>query len=298
MSRLASLALVAKAGKFDSRTLYAGWTDAGLPVLTNSTSDLSDDASDQAKTFLNSDYPIPTLPLRRQLDVVAVEFAGPVQDLEDPSPDNLVQDTIKVTVKNTSGKEVELTLGELDVLGMIGNNMMVFQRFGSILDTAERQKAVPYFSFFLPGNDDRQDLLVLMHPTNENLGNLIDAIIFIQDVIRKLLMNDEHQAKQFKKGYLTAGQEAEQEINKELQKSHGMFSFLFVPEDTPDPLNTLGKMIVDFVSVPTDGSKPTNPLTEPVKKVVEVAPDRKTLDRLRLTAAKMYLYAKSRIRTR
>lgn len=299
MGILASLALVAKVGKFDPRLLYAGWSDDGLPILTINVDDLSEEATGQAKTFLSSGYPIPTLLVRRrQIEVVVVEFAGPVQDLKDPSPRNLVQDTIKILVKNSSGDSEELTLGELEVLEMIGSNTMIFQRFGSVLDTSERQEAVSYFSFFLPGSEElgRQDLLVLLRPTNDNLGNLVDAIIFIQDVIKKLLMNDERQPKEFRKGYLDAGKEAEDEIKKELNKSKGLFDFLFVPEDKNGPSDSLKEMILDFVTVPADGSKPRNPFLGPSQKAQDSTFDRKTLDRLRHTASKMFLFARSRIR--
>lgn len=299
MSKLASLVLVAKAGKFNTQFLYAGWTDTGLPVMTTNASDLTQEAQEQARTFIRSNYPIPTLLMRRELGVVVVEFAGPVQDIQDVSPRNLVQDTIKVWVKNGKGEDVELTLGELEVLEMLGTNMIVFQKFGSVLDTQDRQVAVPYFSFFLPGNSEasREDLLVLMKPTNESFGNLIDTVIFMQDVVKKLLLNDDKQPAGYKKGYLQAGKEAEKEIEKELSKSGGLFSFLTIPADQDGPLETLKDMIWEFISVPTDGSKPTNPLLAPDRNLPNssVVPDRNTLTKMVKTAAKMCLFARSRI---
>jgi len=300
MGKLANLALVAKAGKFNPQTLFAGWTDAGLPVLTTNASDLTPEATEQAQTFLRSGYPIPTLSIKRALGVVVVEFAGPVQDLKDVSAKNLVQDTIKIWVKDGKGVSIELTLGELEVMEMMGSNLIVFQRFGSVLDTADRQEAVSYFSFFLPGNSEagRQDLLVLMRPTNESLGNLIDTIIFMQDVVKKLLLNDERQQPGFKKGYLQAGTEAEKEIQKESQKAGGLLGFLTIPEDQKDPAETLKDMILDFITVPTDGSKARNPLFVSASNSQDNAvPDRKTLDRMVRTAGKMFLFARSRIRS-
>ena len=294
MGRLSKLALVAKTGRFDSRTLYAGWTEEGLPELTTDVGGLTEEAREEAATFLRSGYPIQTLNLRRQLGVVVVEFAGPIQDLKDPGPRNLVQDTIKIYVRDTRGSSYELTLGELEVLEMIGNNMIIFQSFGSVLDTTERQEAIQIYSFFLPGTDDRQDLLVLIKPTNENLGNLIDAIIFMQDVVKKLLQNDERQPREYRKGYSDAGIEAEEEIRKEFLKSKGFFGFLYVPEDQPTVLESLKEMIIDLLSVPTEGNKRQPLLAEKPRE--ERLPDRNTITRMRMTAAKMFLYARSRIR--
>ena len=299
MGKIASLALVSRAGKFDSRTIYAGWTDAGLPVISVDVKDLTPESLEQAETFVRSGYPISSLSLRRQISVVVVEFAGPVKDLEDPSPRSLVQDSIQVTVTDTRGASVDLTLGELEVLEMIGNNMIVFQKFGSVLDTQDRQVAVPYYSFFLPGNVKREDLIVLMKPTNRNVGNVIDAVLFIQDVIKKLLQNDQKQSPEYRKRYLDAGREAEEQIAQALKKQGGLFSFLMADDPSapkaPGLGDTLGEMLKDLLSVTPNG-KIRNPLLKSNQSSVDPLPDRKTLDRLRLTAVKMYCFAKSRIR--
>ncbi len=301
MGKIVSLALVVRAGKLDSRTIYAGWTDAGLPVVSLDTEDLTPESLEEAETFIRSGYPIPSITLRRQLSVVVVEFAGPVKDMEDPSPRSLVQDSIQVTVTDTRGRSIDLTLGELEVLEMIGNNMITFQKFGSVLDTQDRQVAVSYYSFFLPGNsqEDREDLIVLMKPTNRNVGNIIDAVLFIQDVIKKLLQNDQKQPPEYRKRYLDAGREAEVEIAQALRKQGGLFSFLMADDPTvpkpPGLADTLGEMLKDMLSVTPDG-KGKNPFLKSNRSGSDPLPDRKILDRIRLTAVKMYGYAKSRIR--
>lgn len=296
MGKLANIVLVCKAGKL-GKMLYAGWTETGLPILTTSPYDLTTEALTQAQTFTRSGFPMPTLSMRAELGVVVVEFAGAVLDLKDSSPRNLVEDSIKIWVKDSRGSTEELSLGELEVLEMIGNNMIMFQRFGSVLDTQDRQVAVPFYSFFLAGSPEagRQDLLVLIRATNDNLGNIIDTVVFIQDVIKKLLLNDESQDPRFKKGYLQADKQAEKEIQEELKKSGGIFSFLMVPEDQPDPVETLKQMIVDFVMVSADGTS-KNILADSPKQSSTPMPDKNTLDKLVRTAAKMFLFARSKIR--
>ncbi len=295
------LSLVAKVG---SRPLYAGWSVSGLPVLTTSSTDLSEKAREDLKTFNKSDSLIPKLPLRNnQLSVVILSVAGPVQDMKDQSARKLTQDTIKVSVTDTRGDSSEITLGELEVLRMIADGLIVFQRLGTVLDTADRQEAVEIYSFFLPGSDgfgeditERPDQLLLVKPTNDNVGNLIDIVIFISDVIKKLIANDRRQPAGYKKGYLVAEDEAEKQIAKQLAKEGGLFSFLYVPVTKEENKSTLKDLLTDFLMVPTDGSKPVNPLMVPVEKKAQFSdPSKDNLLLLRTIAAKMYLHAKSRI---
>lgn len=293
-SVIEELALVAKVGL---RPLYAGWSADGLPMLTTSTDDLSSRAQGDLETFNKSTSAIPKIALRgSRLDVVVVSVAGPVQDIKDSSPRNLAQDTIKINVTDAQGKTNELTLGELEALKMIADNLIVFQRLGTIFDNADRQEAVEIHSYFLPASGNRTDLLMLFKATNDNVGNLVDIILFVSDVIKKLISNDRRQPAGYKKGYLEAEDEAERQIAKQLAKEKGIFGFLYVPVTTEQSKSTLKDLLTDFLYVPADGSKPKNPFMVPVERKAEFSePSKNNLLLLRTIASKMYLYARSRI---
>ncbi len=293
------LSLVAKVG---SRPLYAGWTSRGLPILTSSDNDLSESAREDLRTFKKSGLVIPKLSLRgSHLDVAVATIAGSVQDIKDTSRKNLAQDTIKVTVTDSSGSSYDITLGELEILKMIADCVITFQRLGTIFDTVDRQEAVEIYSLFLQGTqgngdtiEDRPDLLLLLKPTNDNLGNIIDTIIFASDIIKKLINNDRRQPAGYKKGYLEAEDEAEKVIASQGPK--GLLGWFYEPVNKEQAKTTMKNMITDLFFVPADGSKSPGFFMEPVENKKEFSePTRENLNRLRTIASKMFLFAHSRI---
>ncbi len=291
------LALVAKAG---SRYVYAGWDYTGQPVLSTSKDDLSPEASSTLQFFVKSGYPIPKLQLANgELSVAIASIVGAVQDLKDVSQRELVQDTIQITIINESGSQEAITLGELEALRMIGDGLLTFQFLGTVLDTEDRQEAVNVFSLFLPGDYDesRPDLILLIKPTNINIGNAIDTVLFVSDIVKKLIANDRKQPTQMRKGYLDAEAAAEKEIEREAAKSGGLLDFFLEPAFKEKSKTGLKKLVTDFFTT-TPGQSGSNFFLVPVEnqdQFAEGSSDNLLL--LRTIATKMYMYARKRIST-
>jgi hypothetical protein len=292
------LCLVARTDGYSQKGVLAGFTDSELPMLTIDVDDLSDQAKLDFQAFSRSGYPIPKIRGGRQIEVASIQYADQIQDLKDPSPERLIQDTVRISVLNQDGSSNELILGELELLNMIGNLMITFQRFGSVLDSADRQEAVEYFSFYLPGfdedrnidGDSRPDFLLLIKPTNKNVGNLIDVILFVSDVLKKLVMNDNRQMSDYRKGYQSIQDSVQKQLARNQSKAKGLFDFLYVPANQTS-------FIRDLLYVPVDGSKPRNPLLVPVASKPDLSqPSKDNLLAMKLMASKMYEMAKTRTR--
>lgn len=290
-----TLALVAKAG---SRYVYAGWDHAGQPVLSTSKDDLAPEASSTLQFFVKSGYPIPKLQLTNgELSVAIASIVGAVQDLKDVSQRELVQDTIQITIINESGSQETVTLGELEALRMIGDGLLTFQFLGTVLDTEDRQEAVNVFSLFLPGDyeESRPDLILLIKPTNINIGNAIDTVLFVSDIVKKLIANDRKQPSKMRKGYLEAEVEAEKAIEREAASNGGLLDFFLEPAFKEKSKTGLKNLVSDFFTT-TPGQPASNFFLVPVEKqeqFTEGSVDNLLL--LRTIATKMYMYARKRI---
>lgn len=291
------LVLVARA---NSKMLYAGWDEKDQqPVLSAFKSSLTTDALEALQFFTKSGSKIPTIDLAGEsLSVAVVGVVGAVQDITDISPTNIAQDTIKITVRDQNGLQQTITLGELEALKMIGDGIMIFQSIGTVLDTADRQVAVKNCSLFLQGNyeDSRPDMILLIKATNDNLGNTIDTVLFISEIIKKLIANDRKQPSEFQKGYLKAEAQAEKEIEQQAENEGGVLSFFFESTYKEHRKTTLQNMFVDFFTAPTDGSGSSNPFLGPVENTKKFS--RGTWENvllLRVMATKMYMYARKKI---
>lgn len=290
------LVLVARAG---SKMLYAGWDENDQPVLSTSKSSLTSEAQEALQFFTKSGSRIPSIDLTSgSLSIAVVSIVGAVQDITDTSPNNIAQDTIKIVVQDQEGVRQTITLGELEALKMVGDGIMIFQSVGTLLDTPDRQVAVKNCSLFLEGNyeDSRPDMILLIKATNDNFGNTINTVLFISEIIKKLIANDRKQPTEYQKGYLKAEAQAEKEMEEQALKEGGVLSFFFEPTYNEHRKTTLKNMFVDFFTAPTDGSGASNPFLGPVENTKKFSKGTwENVLLLRTMATKMYMYAKKKI---
>ncbi len=200
--------------------MFVGWSAEGLPVVTSSEDDLLPDPRENYSIFKNSGLS------SRRIDtpeLVAAEYVytGPVHNFIDDEFEK-AEDLIAITIKDESGTEQTIKVGELAILKAIAESDKPWQETdnSSLLDMAKDTKL--WYTLLLPHPSKKDTTIALIFkPITKDQSNAIKYQNFIRDVISRLLVVDEGQTRRFQKGYVKAA------VKYAGQNVEGFFDLLF-----------------------------------------------------------------------
>ena len=185
------------------RVIYVGWTEDGLPMATADASALGPEAAASLDAFRASRLPLRMVPFAHIRPAIYA-MTGAVIDFAD-HPGRIAEDQVRYTVVDTTGARTEIAVGELGVLRGI-----VLARYPWQTPAPERGglavSAVPVHTVFtaLPGAGSDEGLALLFEPTVAGAGNEPAFRSFVRNTIGRLLVLDESQPPEKRRGYLDA----------------------------------------------------------------------------------------------
>ncbi len=195
-------AVVSTARRRSGNWLFVGWTADGLPAATGDASRLSEGARQAVALNQGAGLPPRRVPYER---VVPVEYVltGSAIDYAD-TDQRRAEDQIRYTVTDATGEQREIALGELAVLGAIADTREPWQSMAGGPGTEVAVSAVALYTVFAPPPGKRPDTCValLFRPTIPAAGNEAAFGSFARQSISRLLILDESQPPERRKGYL------------------------------------------------------------------------------------------------
>ncbi len=197
-----SVAVVSMAQEKRGVWLFAGWDADGLPQSTDRLAELASEAREALELYRSSGLSPRRVPYA---SLTAVEYAltGPAVDFADVPPQR-AEDQVRYTVVDGEGARHDLALGEMAVLGAIADARTPWQVAGRTSATAVADTAVPLYTVLLPapGQRPNRGLALLFRPTLAGSGNEAAFASFVRGTISRLLILDESQPPERRKGYL------------------------------------------------------------------------------------------------
>jgi len=183
--------------------LYVGWTAEGRPAVTADPAGLAPAAAASVDAFRVSRLPLRMVPFARVRPVVYA-LTGPVVDFADHAG-RIAEDQIRYAVTDGSGERVEVAVGELSILRGIVLARNPWQSPGRER-TGLAVSTVPLHTVYtaLPGRGTEEGLALLFDPTVAGGGNEPAFRSFVRNTIGRLLVLDESQPRERRRGYLDA----------------------------------------------------------------------------------------------
>ncbi|MCB0217391.1 MAG: hypothetical protein H6648_03740 [Caldilineae bacterium] len=203
IDRLAS-AVVSTARGLNGRWFFVGWTAEGLPAASISVEDLSDSARRDLASFRGARLEPRKVPFATLIPV-SYAMTGSAIDFSD-TPDRRAEDQVGFAVVDAAGARRDLALGELALLGAIGAAREPWQSHQVATGSGLAVDAVPLYTLFttLPGVRADTGLAMLFESTLAGGSNEPAFRSCLRNVIGRLLVLDESQAPERRKGYLQA----------------------------------------------------------------------------------------------
>ncbi len=197
-----SAAVVTTDRRHRGKWLFVGWTTEGLPFASYHQEDLTEQARESALQFVSAGLDPRRVPYSRVRPVEYV-LTGPAIDFAD-TPARRAEDHIRYTVTNADGERIEIALGELALLGAIVDARVPWQASSSHLGADFAVSAVPLYTVFVPPPGAPADSCVgiVFRSTFRGAGNEPAFRGFVRQTLGRLLVVDESQSRQHRKGYL------------------------------------------------------------------------------------------------
>ncbi len=201
IERLA-VAVVSVARETRGVWLFAGWDAAGRPHGSDRLANLSSEAQEELALYRSSGLPPRRVPYT-SLTAVEYVLTGPAIDFTDAGAQR-AEDQVRYAVLDAAGERHDVALGEMAVLGAIADARTPWQVAGRTSATAVADSAVSLYTVLVPAPGQRLDrgLAILFRPTLPTSGNEAAFASFVRGTISRLLILDESQPPQRRKGYL------------------------------------------------------------------------------------------------
>ena len=199
-----TLSAVVHLGSRNDAPFFLGWTEAGLPALTQDESQLSETARQSFNFYRRARLPLRRLPFTA---LAAVDFrvAEPPVDYRDSSAGK-AEDILRYRVIDRTGEELVLSFGELDILEAICASTDPWQNLseGPIRDVAVATQ--PMYTTFAPlsGGRSGRAIALLFKPALAGDSNEALFKAFVRRTLTNLLILDESQPSRGQKGYIRA----------------------------------------------------------------------------------------------
>lgn len=185
--------------------IFIGWTRDGKPAITSNETRLSEEVQESLKAFERSGLEIKEI----YLNLIPVEYAytGAAIDFRDQK-ERKAEDLINYGIKDEDGKSKKIALGELAVLEAIADSQTPWQDTASSKVREIAVAAKPMYILFVstPEMDGNTALAILFKPTIEGESNEAAFKSFIRQTIGRLLVLDESQDPENRKGYMKAAE--------------------------------------------------------------------------------------------
>lgn len=205
-NRISQLALAAKyKSGYKEGLLFAGWSAGGIPLLTTSIDNLAPRAQKTIDVIEASGIQMQTLKISG-LAAFDFNFVGPIFDFSDTSTISLKEDVLDIGLVDSSGSQVVLKFGELQLLSAISKGVIEWQYISDVAISALVVKAVKSYSLIIQGKSSKndRDTLIIFKPVLSENGNSIEFSSFVREIVGRLIALDEQQQPEYKKGYLEA----------------------------------------------------------------------------------------------
>lgn len=201
IDRLAA-AVVTTARNRRGQWLFVGWAPDERPAATTDPARLSEDALRAAQLYQGAGLSPRRIPYAK---VAPVEYVmtGSAIDFADTA-DKMAEDQIRYTVVDAGGDRRDIALGELAALGAIADARVPWQATGNPIAADVAVSAVPLFTIFAPqpGRPPDACVALLFRSAIPSMGNTAAFHAFVRQTLSRLLVLDESQPKQNRKGYL------------------------------------------------------------------------------------------------
>lgn len=228
----AAIALARPISSKKSRMLYTGWNDAGMPVITQDESHLSEQALSALSEYRPVDAPrgLWEYAKWRSTALKPVQYLGMTEpiDIKDlgrkMEKDKL---TIGYTTDDSNNPEI-ITIDELTLLGAINNNLIVWQEINK--NTLFKDEVIPtnlMFTLAIPQKIDgkRTMMFMLFNAAFENQSNEVAFQGFLMDTLKSLIYLDAQQPNSAKKGYSKAFKDIQFDLKGESYKNQSGDSY-------------------------------------------------------------------------
>lgn len=181
---------------------FVGWSKEGLPAATASARALSDEARAALASYRASGLPAKQIAFSALMPVNYV-LTGSAIDFAD-LPDRRAEDQVTYTVEDASGARRDIALGELGVLTAIAAARPPWQSMGGQQTVELAVGAVAMYTLFapLPGHQPDLGLAMLFEPPIPGAPNEAVFRSMVRNTIGRLLVLDESQPPEQRKGYL------------------------------------------------------------------------------------------------
>jgi hypothetical protein len=201
--RISKLCLLAKAKRSKGHeSVMVGWTKDGRPSIVRSEDQLSDMAKESLDAYKMSGLPIKEV-ASSNLIPLEYAFTGPAVDFKDKG-DKKAEDLITFGVIDQNGETKKISIGERRILEAITNSNNPWQDIASTRLGEVSVEAKPMYTLFLPSQESEEYLVILFKPTISGESNEATFKSFIRQTIGRLLVLDESQEPNKRKGYLKA----------------------------------------------------------------------------------------------
>lgn len=185
------------------RVIYVGWTADGLPTTSDDVSLLGPAATAAVDAFRASRLPLRMVPFARIRPTIYA-LTGPIVDFEDHAG-RVAEDQIRYTVVDASNARIDVGVGELSVLRGIVLARSPWQTPGTDRSALAVSTVALYTVYTaLPGVGSDEGLALLFEPTIAGGSNEPAFRSFVRNTIGRLLVLDESQAPDKRRGYLRA----------------------------------------------------------------------------------------------
>jgi hypothetical protein len=199
-----SAAVVSTATEAKGEWLFAGWSEADHPASAAEVSGLSENARRAFHAYRESGL-WPRQVRYRRVEAAEYVLTGPAVDFGDHGT-RRAQDQLQYIVLSEGGERKEVALGELAVLEAIVSAREPWQSVRETVGSEIARSAISLYTLFTPnpGSPPDTGLAVLFQPTIAMAGNEAAFRAFVRQSLGRLLVLDESQPPESRKGYLTA----------------------------------------------------------------------------------------------
>src|SRR3989344_1584278 len=184
-------------------TLYLGWTKDGRPSIGKYDGDLTRSALESLQSSQAAGIRIREI---RYRGVVPYEYryTGSAVDFsDDPTSYSKTEDLIKYGIVDSDGTQKVIHVGEADILQSISENNIPWQSVDFSTSTEIAVSAKPMYSVFVPQKGETHSACVLLFkPSIKGESNEAVFKSFVRETIGRLLILDELQEPEKRKGYL------------------------------------------------------------------------------------------------
>jgi|WetSurMetagenome_2_1015567.scaffolds.fasta_scaffold51911_2 hypothetical protein len=204
--KIVRLSLVARYGR---TPIFIGWNDNGAPAVSSSISDLSAEANADFQSARESGAGFPGVP---NPNVLCFEYSSLGKGIDYPGSS---EDVIPVNARDGSRKLVVLNIGEGTILRAINMSLMDENVWNSLAgvdkvdDGSGVTSTTPMYTLLFQDNRVLNGAVcALLFSPMVTISNENTFFRFAKAVIKQLLVIDESQPSEGRKGYITAAAKA------------------------------------------------------------------------------------------